>query len=102
MTRGPPCSTLLPYSTLFRSRLGDGVGPRRPRFLIADLLQDHVRLRDGLALEEDFAADRVSRLAVVACDAFLGRLDPRSEEYTSELQSRQYLVCCLLLENKKR
>src|SRR3712207_9181153 len=82
MIRRPPRSTLFPYTTLFRSRLVDGrvvvdghhVGARDHH------LADHgvVELEDG-----------VDELPVV-----------RSEEHTSELQSRQYLVCRLLLEKK--
>src|SRR5258707_9810866 len=72
MIRRPPRSTLFPYTTLFRSQ----------------------RLHDG-PLD---AADR-NQHGVVAQQ---GRLVPlRSEEHTSELQSRQYLVCRLLLEKKK-
>src|SRR3712207_7683008 len=81
MIRRPPRSTLFPYTTLFRSppRLGGGVPSRRSR---------HPRRRQQQA---DFRA-------VV----LLGRRGPvsRSEEHTSELQSRQYLVCRLLLEKK--
>src|SRR5258707_4227968 len=78
MIRRPPRSTLFPYTTLFRSR-----NPaRRPR-----------------------ARDPAARAAVVDRDARVDEArrgaDPRrSEEHTSELQSRQYLVCRLLLENK--
>src|SRR3712207_8179209 len=86
MIRRPPRSTLFPYTTLFRSA------------------RHHRRDRraDGWALE---------RLMRDVTDAFpravwrhalsLNRL-PRSEEHTSELQSRQYLVCRLLLEKKKK
>src|SRR3712207_8493973 len=82
MIRRPPRSTLFPYTTLFRSVLRLGVR------LVAD---PRVRQRR--------VADRGARLG--------GRPDPRavrpplatrSEEHTSELQSRQYLVCRLLLE----
>src|SRR5438445_8110852 len=82
MIRRPPRSTLFPYTTLFRSRAnqiyqGDPSG------------------------------------FIYLADLFLGRLEPdsaltrtdaakRSEEHTSELQSRQYLVCRLLLEKKKK
>src|SRR3712207_6985168 len=61
--------------------------------LAADALDDH-RRRD-LALAE-------ARDPEVARDRARGRLHPRSEEHTSELQSRQYLVCRLLLEKKKQ
>src|SRR3712207_8701318 len=87
MIRRPPRSTLFPYTTLFRSL-------RRPR-------PDRPRtLADGLQRGE-----RDLRRAVGAgVDPVGGRALPaarRSEEHTSELQSRQYLVCRLLLEKKK-
>src|SRR3712207_7259893 len=78
MIRRPPRSTLFPYTTLFRSIGSD-------RFV---LLNARVALADFFLLPI-----RVSRV--------LGTLI-RSEEHTSELQSRQYLVCRLLLEKKKR
>src|SRR5436305_9162736 len=68
MIRRPPRSTLFPYTTLFRSRLG----PARPA-------------GSGQALRRGRALDRF-----------------RSEEHTSELQSRPHLVCRLLLEKKKQ
>src|SRR3712207_6870767 len=99
MIRQPPRSTLFPYTTLFRSGRGaseawawlvEGVRracehaaalvlavaiePEPGHFL--ETLQDYRRLRDAVE-------------------------HPRSEEHTSELQSRQYLVCRLLLEKKK-
>src|SRR3712207_7233149 len=89
MIRRPPRSTLFPYTTLFRS--GPGATPRQR------LEPGHLRQRaDPLAGRgRDGLADRV--LAVG-----LDRPSPRSEEHTSELQSRQYLVCRLLLEKKKK
>src|SRR3712207_7207403 len=88
MIRRPPRSTLFPYTTLFRSHRGEEplaldtvVG--EPRFEVALQIGDGKRVRDGLA-GADLAAQGV-----------------RSEEHTSELQSRQYLVCRLLLEKKK-
>src|SRR3712207_7061082 len=77
MIRRPPRSTLFPYTTLFRSR----------RDCNADL---HVR-------EGRHAALRLSCSRALWC--WHARHD-RSEEHTSELQSRQYLVCRLLLEKK--
>src|SRR3712207_7856622 len=79
MIRRPPRSTLFPYTTLFRSPGSGGVpraGPRRPT-------RGSSPPRGG--------SDRPPR----------GRRG-RSEEHTSELQSRQYLVCRLLLEKKKK
>src|SRR3712207_8009754 len=92
MIRRPPRSTLFPYTTLFRSRrLLDGEGRRQRDDAPHPRPADH----GGL----------LPRLAPVPVDAALeqqptGRED-RSEEHTSELQSRQYLVCRLLLEKKK-
>src|SRR3712207_8129095 len=87
MIRRPPRSTLFPYTTLFRSKKG---GPvlRRGAAAVPDL-PGRGRQRAGGA---EVAA------AVVQ---FLVRRKPRSEEHTSELQSRQYLVCRLLLEKKE-
>src|SRR3712207_8344867 len=89
MIRRPPRSTLFPYTTLFRSSAaavaghraggtGDGADRRRP-------LGDRVDGLLGTGSTHRGAEDR----------------SPRSEEHTSELQSRQYLVCRLLLEKKK-
>src|SRR3712207_8281149 len=83
MIRRPPRSTLFPYTTLFRS------GSDRRHLVHPD--GDDVR-REPVAQPRE----RVDqRLAVVA-------IMERSEEHTSELQSRQYLVCRLLLEKKKK
>src|SRR3712207_8650701 len=93
MIRRPPRSTLFPYTTLFRSLLHRAVGPRhrQPR-----------RRRTG----RDSAVRRAVRGAQVDRPAGLEgggqRGRRRSEEHTSELQSRQYLVCRLLLEKKKK
>src|SRR3712207_7762211 len=86
MIRRPPRSTLFPYTTLFRS---DGVRGRvRAR---AGRRGARARApRPGACAGAGAVADRGRR----------GRVD-RSEEHTSELQSRQYLVCRLLLEKKK-
>src|SRR2546422_6372802 len=81
MIRRPPRSTLFPYTTLFRSRLAHrAVGAE------GDGVEDHPRLA---------ALDPV-HLRGLAVDRH------RSEEHTSELQSRLHLVCRLLLEKKKR
>src|SRR3712207_8987033 len=86
MIRRPPRSTLFPYTTLFRSRL---------------LLQ----IRDAVAeYERTLIAERMrrGRLAKLRAGALLPwTYAPRSEEHTSELQSRQYLVCRLLLEQER-
>src|SRR3712207_7791165 len=100
MIRRPPRSTLFPYTTLFRS------DPHRA-----------VRARAGQETPVEVEVDRAHRAPVPGeeplhlagagvPDADLavrgrgGQLEPRSEEHTSELQSRQYLVCRLLLEKK--
>src|SRR3712207_7698719 len=97
MIRRPPRSTLFPYTTLFRST-------RAMCSLPYGALLRHTR--DPLG---DLAAERYDALVAAAFeDAGLRPLtprasagEPRSEEHTSELQSRQYLVCRLLLETKQ-
>src|SRR3712207_8826088 len=95
MIRRPPRSTLFPYTTLFRSLGAGQVGSQA----VVDAGAERERL--ALALGGDVEA---LGLAVAVAgerahqhDGALGR----SEEHTSELQSRQYLVCRLLLEKKK-
>src|SRR3712207_7874762 len=82
MIRRPPRSTLFPYTTLFRSDDARGLGGD-------DVL---VRVVDAVAGRD---------VDVVAVRDRGGGRHVRSEEHTSELQSRQYLVCRLLLEKKK-
>src|SRR5947209_11112925 len=88
MIRRPPRSTLFPYTTLFRSGKSPRAEELGPLPGIAKLTA-HLEKREGLLT---FYADR-QRGKVW--------LEVRSEEHTSELQSRQYLVCRLLLEKKK-
>src|SRR3712207_6890236 len=78
MIRRPPRSTLFPYTTLFRSRL-EGVEVHRHE-------EDVRPVGRALLVEEHLVA--------------VAQVEARSEEHTSELQSRQYLVCRLLLEKK--
>src|SRR3712207_8626080 len=90
MIRRPPRSTLFPYTTLFRSRV----------FFVVEIVQQAGRTPQLLVLPEFArigAHDGLDRQAVFAQAL---ALDVRSEEHTSELQSRQYLVCRLLLEKK--
>src|SRR3712207_6864365 len=102
MIRRPPRSTLFPYTTLFRSARGLSQEELAGR---AGLNRNYV----GMIEREENAAtvDVLERLAEVlgvrAPDLLLedGGRD-RSEEHTSELQSRQYLVCRLLLEKKNQ
>src|SRR3712207_7001640 len=98
MIRRPPRSTLFPYTTLFRSL----ERPFHPTTLVSAVRaalsarRRQRQVRDALA-EREASAERL-RFALRA-----GRLGSwRSEEHTSELQSRQYLVCRLLLEKKKQ
>src|SRR3712207_8557775 len=91
MIRRPPRSTLFPYTTLFRSRLGEwlGCGARAPIHVWRPSFSRRLRAaRDGLCPLRSLGQIRPE-------------FNPRSEEHTSELQSRQYLVCRLLLEKKK-
>src|SRR5690349_22193220 len=80
MIRRPPRSTLFPYTTLFRSRARVHLDPTVVECVREDRAHHRVHL-----------ADRSGRLAFL-----------RSEEHTSELQSRRDLVCRLLLEKKKK
>src|SRR5690554_7793927 len=93
MIRGPPRSTLFPYTTLFRSH-GELAQPRAVGSVgdqpvaqsgTNDARQDALRGAGGTATEHDGRRTAVRR----------------SEEHTSELQSRPHLVCRLLLEKKK-
>src|SRR3712207_7228179 len=82
MIRRPPRSTLFPYTTLFRSALATEV---------------------RAIAETTTAPSQIARCMLPVLSADLGRraeAERRSEEHTSELQSRQYLVCRLLLEKK--
>src|SRR3712207_8921170 len=93
MIRRPPRSTLLPYTTLFRSRQPRPPGARRrPQARGARRRLDPPAGPDRRRDPRPRPAHRRARAA---------RLRRRSEEHTSELQSRQYLVCRLLLEKKK-
>src|SRR2546429_5068392 len=80
MIRRPPRSTLFPYTTLFRSIIAEQCYPRHPR---AEARQGFLPV--GIEPRRAAARDR----------------GERSEEHTSELQSRLHLVCRLLLEKKK-
>src|SRR3712207_8686497 len=91
MIRRPPRSTLFPYTTLFRSAVGERLTAR----VLG--VGDGVRLAGERLRHPGLVQRRLPqhhrRVVAVA---------PRSEEHTSELQSRQYLVCRLLLEKKKK
>src|SRR3712207_8553963 len=92
MIRRPPRSTLFPYTTLFRSAQSSAcLGPGRGRDASALLREDRRNATSAWMPPGHCAAWRRRG----------GRTLHRSEEHTSELQSRQYLVCRLLLEKKK-
>src|SRR3712207_8039343 len=90
MIRRPPRSTLFPYTTLFRSAVGERL----------HVLQDDRVSHQGqpVALVVADTLEQAHHAAALVRVAYA----PRSEEHTSELQSRQYLVCRLLLEKKKQ
>src|SRR3712207_8302466 len=91
MIRRPPRSTLFPYTTLFRSC---GSALRRPHAAPGRDVHDLAGVGGRDRRRGRRAPPRRARR--------LRRGGPRSEEHTSELQSRQYLVCRLLLEKKKK
>src|SRR3712207_8361300 len=92
MIRRPPRSTLFPYTTLFRS----GRAPPSPGGALPRLRHAGCGTRAGQRYAIRPAAARCGHLSEDLPGPFLRR----SEEHTSELQSRQYLVCRLLLEKK--
>src|SRR3712207_8564256 len=85
MIRRPPRSTLFPYTTLFRSCTND--------FVRSDGIARYTSVSDSRLAS-------ISLSAIFAAHASHDIVSSRSEEHTSELQSRQYLVCRLLLEKK--
>src|SRR3712207_8387988 len=98
MIRRPPRSTLFPYTTLFRSRSSDENARRVAAGEQEQSRQEH-RVPE--------VAQALGILVVAVGPDVVGEVPPfvgdgRSEEHTSELQSRQYLVCRLLLEKKKQ
>src|SRR3712207_9015396 len=92
MIRRPPRSTLFPYTTLFRSAT-------RPHLLAVDGHRHRLNARGELRLDVE---DETRLRAVLEHRLGHARELVRSEEHTSELQSRQYLVCRLLLEKKNK
>src|SRR2546429_1931831 len=94
MIRRPPRSTLFPYTTLFRSQ--------RPALEQPALVRHGERVNQRRAHEpghEGGVLDRIPEPEAAPAELVVG--PPRSEEHTSELQSRLHLVCRLLLEKKK-
>src|SRR3712207_8201738 len=98
MIRRPPRSTLFPYTTLFRS---DGGGQRAGLGVVGALAGDAEPGRQPLRGPGDHERLGCRRRSAPAAGGVRLRV-ARSEEHTSELQSRQYLVCRLLLEKKKQ
>src|SRR3712207_7761422 len=98
MIRRPPRSTLFPYTTLFRSVIGSANSSNTTAL---------AKLASESGCERVFRVNRVDELpddltGTVGVTAGASAPEERSEEHTSELQSRQYLVCRLLLEKKKK
>src|SRR3712207_8663098 len=93
MMRRPPRSTLFPYTTLFRSAVTGGLEVERMRDDIDSILEREdvliVNERESVTLTGATGVENAARAHI------------RSEEHTSELQSRQYLVCRLLLDKIK-
>src|SRR5258707_11313187 len=102
MIRRPPRSTLFPYTTLFRSDLR---GTAVVRLAIAGATVPQIATFTGHSLKDVEAILDAHYLGrdIQLAEAAVLKLEARtrSEEHTSELQSRQYLVCRLLLEKKK-
>src|SRR3712207_8556027 len=101
MMRRPPRSTLFPYTTLFRSAdvaLRDRrAGVAQPE---AEVVADRLH-RDRVAERRQAGVERGAQALERLAGERVGGEVVRSEEHTSELQSRQYLVCRLLLEKKQ-
>src|SRR3712207_8606962 len=105
MMRRPPRSTLFPYTTRFRSGSYHEVDSSEMAFKIAGSMA----FKEAAKRANPVILEPMMNVEVVCPDAYMGdilgdlssRRGKRSEEHTSELQSRQYLVCRLLLEKKK-
>src|SRR3712207_7257168 len=98
MIRRPPRSTLFPYTTLFRSRRAACRLPACCAEVFGFAFADFILIE---AITISFCcASTICRRS--SCWLSCRRCSSRSEEHTSELQSRQYLVCRLLLEKKNR
>src|SRR5690606_40707992 len=99
--RHPPHSTLFPYTTLFRS--GRHLRKRRRRATITRIIpnshgQPHAHIHRRCRTMRPIAILALSASILTACGAGGQDAEERSEEHTSELQSRENLVCRLLLE----
>src|SRR3712207_8831230 len=95
MIRRPPRSTLFPYTTLFRSVALDRLGDDLPQVLRPDGLELLVA-----AVDHRHRGERADHLEQERDHLVARAVHVRSEEHTSELQSRQYLACRLLLEKQ--
>src|SRR3712207_9482733 len=89
MIRRPPRSTLFPYTTLFRSTQVRTMTPKKPNSALRKVARVRLTNQQEVTAYIPGEGHNLQEHAV------------RSEEHTSELQSRQYLVCRLLLEKKK-
>src|SRR3712207_9024063 len=95
MIRRPPRSTLFPYTTLFRS-VATGSNPKKFNDKNYIEMLSNYQVKNGENKGKFILAKEDSSNVTTQAYAII-----RSEEHTSELQSRQYLVCRLLLEKKK-
>src|SRR3712207_7177074 len=98
MIRRPPRSTLFPYTTLFRSQNYSNFEV----VVVDDNSEDRtLEIMKNIKSKQEFS----EKLKIISLptkpEDWMGKTWARSEEHTSELQSRQYLVCRLLLEKKK-
>src|SRR3712207_8211975 len=100
MIRRPPRSTLFPYTTLFRSMDGDARGGAALSIYgVTKKPIKYIGVGEKIDALEEFHPERMAGRILQMGDIVTL---VRSEEHTSELQSRQYLVCRLLLEKKKK
>src|SRR3712207_8223423 len=97
MIRRPPRSTLFPYTTLFRSQQ-----ETLPIWIFSSLVRPRARPVTNVVAMLVIAVTFIPILIAQRLTREEGAGLRRSEEHTSELQSRQYLVCRLLLEKKKQ
>src|SRR3712207_8536319 len=97
MIRRPPRSTLFPYTTLFRSEPGS----TRPHVSHQEPSMADQRPANLQTIFLEHVRSKKVPVTVFLVDGIKLQGEIRSEEHTSELQSRQYLVCRLLLEKKK-
>src|SRR2546422_1144093 len=119
MIRRPPRSTLFPYTTLFRSQYDDQYSENTFTFVnnintheggthltgfksaLTRTINEWAK-KDGALKKEDFTFSGDDVREGLNCILHVKVKNPRSEEHTSELQSRLHLVCRLLLEKKKK